>query len=301
MEFFVSWTDSDPEYQLYDLNCSMLISPPVFPRVFRLTRLSRIPRRVWIDSGAYTLRTRYGQNFSQKDLFRWQLDILEGVDLAQTSILLSHLDQPLEPGLPPLEAYRRIEGTIARAWDFLCLAQRAGIERHVELVGVIQGYDADSIRWCSRELKRLGFHRFGLGSLALLYQPQEIETRVRAAVDEVGPGLHVFGVSSVGVIRTLRALGVASIDSSRPVKEAMFYVLLYSEPFRRFALAGRRRNDMGGKQLKRGLPCECPVCRDNPRQMFQVGAKKYTNLRAIHNYWHLKREVAGPTAWEEPS
>jgi len=23
----------------------------------------------------------------------------------------------------------------------------------------------------------------------------------------------------------------------------------------------------------------------------KVGRKRYTNLRAVHNYWHLKREI----------
>lgn len=301
MEFFISWTDSDPEYPLYDANCSLLISPPIFPRTFRLTKLSRVPRRVLLDSGAYTLRRRYGDTMTQRDLFRWQMEILEGVDLSRTKVLLSHFDQPLEPGISPGEAYKRMERTIAHAWDFLTLAAREGLDKQVELVGVVQGYDPDSIRWCSRELKRLGFHRFGVGSLALLYRPQEIEARVRAAQEEVGAGLHVFGISSVPILRSLRELGVESVDSARPVKEAMFYVLLYSEPFRRFALAGRRRTDMGGKQLKRGLPCACPICRVNSQLMFGVGAKRFTNMRAIHNYWHLKREVCGPEAWEEPA
>ncbi|MFZ5826719.1 MAG: hypothetical protein ACOY94_20715 [Bacillota bacterium] len=237
---------------------------------------------------------------TQRDLFRWQVDILKGIDLSKTSVLLSHFDQPIEPGVSPGEAYKRMETTVAHAWDFLELADREGILNQVELVGVVQGYDCDSIRWCCRELKRLGFHRFGLGSLAMLYRPQEIEARVRTALEEVGYGLHIFGISSVPILRALRGLGVASVDSARPVKEAMFYVLLYSDPFRRFALAGRRRSDMGGKQLVRGLPCSCPVCRVDPRLLFGVGAKRYTNFRAIHNYWHLKREVCGPSAWEEP-
>jgi len=300
MEFFVSWTDSDPEYPIFDANCSLLVSPPVFSRAFRLTRLAVMPRRIMVDSGAYTLRKRFGDEFTQQQLFEWQINMLDGVDLDRTQVLLSHLDQPLESGLPRAEAYRRMELTIARAWDFLTLAQRSGMDKKVELVGVIQGYDADSIRWCSRELKRLGFHRFGIGSLAMLFNQGEIETRIKAALQEVGQGLHVFGISSIPVLRALRDLGVASVDSSRPVKEAMFYVLLYSNPFRRFALAGRRRQDMGSKQLKRALPCPCPVCRVNPRRMFGVGSKRFTNYRAVHNYYHLKCEVSGCAAWAEP-
>lgn len=300
MEFFVSWTDSDPEYALYDANCSLLVSPPLFPRTFRLNRLRRLPKRVFLDSGAYTLRKRYGNRMTQRDVFRWQLEILEDLDLYRTQVLLSHFDQPIEPGLSPADAYRCMDRTLAHAWDFLTLATKEGITDVVELVGVIQGYDADSIRWCCRELRRLGFHRFGLGSLALLYQPQEIAARVQAAVEEVGPGLHVFGVSSVPVLKTLRTLGVSSFDSARPIKAAMFYVLFYSNPFRRYAVAGRRETDMGRQQLKEPLPCDCPVCREDPHLLLRVGAKCFTNLRAIHNYWHLKREVCGPDAWAEP-
>lgn len=301
MEFFIAWTDSDPEYQLYDGNCSLLLSPPVFSRAFRATRLQRLPKRLLIDSGAYTLRRQAGNRFTQADLFNWQMTLLEGVDLAKTKVLLSHLDDPLDPGLAPSVAYQRMESTLARAWDFLSLAERSGLRTQVELIGVIQGYDLDSIRWSAREMKRLGFHRFGLGSLAMLYNPLEIARRVQAAVDEIGTDLHLFGITSVRVLRAVRDLGVASIDSARPVKEAMFYVLLYSEPFRRYALAGHRREDMGGQQLADALPCDCPICRDDPTPLFQTGAKRYTNARAIHNYFHLKQAICGPEAWREPT
>lgn len=300
MEFFVSWTDSDPEYTLYDANCSILLSPHVFPRTFRLRKLQRLPKRVFLDSGAYTMRKRYGSRMTQRDVFHWQMEILEGVDLKRTHVLLSHFDQPIEPNASPADAYKRMEHTLAHAWDFLTLATKEGITDSVELVGVVQGYDPDSIRWCCRELRRLGFHRFGLGSLALLYRPEAITSRVQAAVEEVGPGLHVFGISSVPVLHSLRSLGVTSFDSARPIKAAMFYVLFYSNPFRRYAVAGRRQMDMARQQLREPLPCNCPVCRVNPALLLGSGAKHFTNLRAIHNYWHLKREVCGTDAWAEP-
>ena len=43
MNFYVSWSHSDPLYQLYDKHCSMLISTVAVSNIWQLTRFPKLP------------------------------------------------------------------------------------------------------------------------------------------------------------------------------------------------------------------------------------------------------------------
>ncbi len=148
------------------------------------------------------------------------------------------------------------------------------------------------------ELESLGFTSFGVGSLAGLQQHEEILARVQAVVSVVGPGVHVFGLSSVRTIRALARLGAASVDSSRPAKSAAYNEVLYSGPFRRYGILGDDGEPTGiiprQRCLTEPLPCDCPVCREDPWAILKVSKRQHIADRALHNYVHLKRAILGP-------
>ena len=54
MQFYISWSHSDPHYQLFDERCSMLISPTSVTGVWGLNRFSKLPYQVMLDSGSYS-------------------------------------------------------------------------------------------------------------------------------------------------------------------------------------------------------------------------------------------------------
>jgi tRNA-guanine family transglycosylase len=196
-----------------------------------------------------------------------------------------------EPDLSSNELDRRITQTIANAYEFRLLADMYDLDREVDFMAIIQGYDQASITHCAQELKAIGFRFYGVGSLAGLQKYQQTLDRVGAAVAVVGQGVHVFGVSGIKTIRALKRIGVTSIDSSRPAKSAAYNELLYARPFRRYGILvdGQPTGTIRKRKcLAKPLPCECPVCQRNISDILQVGRREFIRLRAVHNYYQMK-------------
>jgi tRNA-guanine family transglycosylase len=249
-----------------------------------------MPAKIMVDSGAFAPIANPGRRPSQYQIFCQQINISKGSTVPTN---LCHLDVPLPPGdIDILEVYRRIERTVANAYEFLHLFKTAGLPPNFKSLGVIQGNSFETISFCANELARAGFDYLGIGSLAMLYNNELILERVRTAARVAGPGLHVFGISGIEVAAQLMAMGIRSIDSSRPMKAAMYNCLLYSSPFRRFKLINSKIKD-NIAILDRPLPCDCPICKKDPALIFRAGEKRYHNMRAVHNYYHLRRELMG--------
>lgn len=289
MDFYVSWYHGDPLYQLYDHECDMLISPTSVSGQWTLREFPRLPRRLMIDSGGYRYMITGGRLPSPRQAFEAQLRILGNLRIPT---VLCALDHPMaEPDLSSNELDRRITQTIANAYEFRLLADMYDLEREVDFMAIIQGYDQASITHCAQELKAIGFRFYGVGSLAGLQKYQQTLDRVGAAVAVVGQGVHVFGVSGIKTIRALKKIGVTSIDSSRPAKSAAYNELLYARPFRRYGILvdGQPTGTIRKRKcLAKPLPCECPVCQRNSSDILQVGRREFIRLRAVHNYYQMK-------------
>lgn len=290
MDFFICWSDSDPIYQSFFEQCNILISLAHVPMSWNVGRFPTMPAKMMVDSGAFASIGNPGRKPSQYQVFCQQVNISRG---STVPTILCHLDDPLPPvDMDTLEVYRRIERTVANAYEFLHLFKSAGLPPNFKSLGVIQGNSYETISFCANELARAGFDYLGIGSLATLYKNELILERVRAAACVAGPGLHVFGISGIEVAAKLMAMGIRSIDSSRAMKAAMYHLLFYSSPFRRFKLKEAKNKDRV-PIIESPLPCDCPVCKKDPAPIFRAGAKKYHNMRAVHNYYHLQMELEG--------
>src|SRR5258708_13611454 len=76
MDFYVSWSHSDPLYQLYDQQCSMLISTVAVSNIWQLTRFPKLPYQVMLDSGSYSYVANGLTMPTPKSVFKRQLPIL---------------------------------------------------------------------------------------------------------------------------------------------------------------------------------------------------------------------------------
>lgn len=288
MDFFICWSDSDPIYQSFFGQCNVLISLSHVPLSWNVDRFSTMPAKMMVDSGSFASIGNPGRKPSQYQIFCQQINISKG---STVPTALCHLDVPLPPGdMDTLEVYRRIERTIANAYEFLHLFKSAGLPPNFKSLGVIQGNSYETISFCAHELVRAGFDYLGIGSLAMLYKNELILERVRAAARVAGSELHVFGISGIEIAAELISMGIRSIDSSRPMKAAMYHLIFYSRPFRRFRLKDAKNKDRD-PIIESPLPCDCPICKKNPALIFKAGEKKYHNMRAVHNYYHLRREL----------
>ena len=213
----------------------------------------------------------------------------------------------LKNSLSLTERNKAIDKTVANAWELKVLLKNyytnasENIQRpkNIKALAIIQGYDTHSIKYCARRLLELGFDFFGIGSMAHLYRSDEITKRVEVVQAVVGPKIHVFGVSAIETLKLLTQMGVDSVDSSRPMKAAIYNEIIYSEPYRRFGIRGSRfktgNNKFSPSKLMSKLDfyCPCPVCEGKTNaDILKIGTRKHLKLRAIHNYYHIKRMIA---------
>lgn len=305
MDFYVSWSHSDPLYQFYDRQCSMLISTVGVSNIWQLSRFSQLPHQIMLDSGSYSYIANQQPLPTPRNVFKRQLAILAESDVPT---ILCAVDRPmLEKSLSLTEKNRAIDRTIANAWELKRLMaeyNKSGtLNKHriypLEPLAVVQGYDISSLKYCARQLFEMKYTRFGIGSMAHLYNTKEIVKRVKVVQSVVGSSVHVFGVSAIETMKRLEELGVTSVDSARPIKAAIYNEILYSKPYARFGIEGShfkpKDAKFGATKMLRELSivCPCPVCKNSVNNdILRLGVRKYLLLRAVHNYYHVKKMIA---------
>ena len=300
MHYYVSWTHSDPIYHAELEDISVLVSPPNVSRAWRVSDWPALPQRLIIDSGAFQYLRSARQPEPQAVLAQQLAMIAHATDaLSAASIGLCHLDVPLRGTRNIAELDRRVERNLEQARWLMETCEATPLPAGVYPIGVIQGYTVERVYVVAQALADLGYTSFALGSLAGMVASgrDELLRRVEAALEAVGPDLHILGVSSPTILPELAKLGVRSVDSGAPIHEAWRGGLFYSRPFQRYKVASPhftewRRSYSFAEVLSEPLPCDCPVCQEDRARLLIVPGKQYVNLRALHNCYHLARELA---------
>lgn len=294
MDFFITWTRTDAIFPDYFKDCNILVSPHTVALDYHIGKWQKQPEKLMVDSSAFFYIFNNVALPPQKEIFKHQLRIIKG---ANCKIMLTHLDRPINhKSFNSINVYNAIEKTLGNAYEFLELINRHHLYDNYDFqpIGVIQGNDKLSLQYCANELKKIGFKKFGLGSLAVLFNPNEIMKRIKWACDIVGgENLHVFGISRLDIIEELIRVNIMSLDSTRPIKAAIYNGIFYSNPFRTFGITMAQNASSYGKTISETLPCDCPVCSINPDAILVTGNKKSINDRAVHNYYHLIKHLLG--------
>jgi len=294
MRFYVSWSRSDPFYPSYDEDACMLISIATTSNIWTLDRLPTPPKYLMIDSGGYSMSRMGNDVIAPKFVIRNQLSLLGDSDVPT---IICPLDFPIvDNDLSQAQKDVLITETIANAYELKNLMEIERVTPNVSPMGIIQGDNSDALQYCARELLNIGFPIYGIGSLANLYDHKSIIKRIQAVIAVIPPRkLHIFGVSAIDTVQFMKKIGIASFDSATPIKSAIYNELIYSDPFRRYLVRAPKRASKNyipskNRVLYKPIPCDCPVCREDPTIIFGVGSSKFTKKRAIHNYYHLKEE-----------
>src|SRR2546421_4298031 len=146
MDFYVSWSHSDPLYQLYDKRCSMLISAGAVSNSWRLDRFPSLPYQIMLDSGSYSYIANQLPLPTPRNVFNRQLAIVANSDLPT---IICAVDRPLlEKSLSLTERNRAIDKTIASAWELKILIAEYNKssafdkqrQHSIEPLAVVQGY-----------------------------------------------------------------------------------------------------------------------------------------------------------------
>lgn len=125
------------------------------------------------------------------------------------------------PGLDVVpEAWReRQDITLELAGDFL--QRHAAKKGRFTPVGVAQGWSPLSYAHCVDRLQKMGYRYIGLGGMVAL-KSKDILACLKAVAQVRQPEtrLHLFGVTRCEHINAFSAFGVASFDSTSPLRQA---------------------------------------------------------------------------------
>lgn len=284
MEFYVGWSHSDAIFSNYFLECPTLISA-VPDNKGSLRKFKKKPQKLILDCGS-VFYVKQNSRPPLKNIFDIQMSLLNGCD-SRTEVTLVHFDEPMLNKNTLSERYAAMERTLFNAYEYLRLVESTNFAENIRTMGVIQGYDQASIQYSAYELKKMGYTTFGIGSLLTKHYQKQIRM-IQYAADIVGAGnLHVFGVTGIPQMRAMVEIGVTSFDSTRPTMAAAFFQVFYSRPFRTFVLSSSRAKLSSQNRISTPLPCDCPVCLENPNDLLIPSPRDYMKLRSIHNYYHL--------------
>lgn len=295
MDYYISWTHSDPIYQRQLANIRTLVSPPNVSQSWTIHDWPTLPRSMIVDSGAFQYY-RTGRSPTPQAALTRQLQMITDQSLP---VGICHLDTPLIGTRNLAELERRITQTLSNARWLMKHSTTDGLPPNIQPIGVIQGYSVERVYVVAQALADMGYTTFAVGSLAALVAKDKAEVlrRVEAALEAVGTNIHILGVSSFAILDELARLGVQSADSGAPMHEAWRGGIIYSQPLRRYKLPSPhfqewRRSYSFAEILDSPLPCDCPVCREDSSRLMQPRGKPFVNMRALHNCYQLMRELA---------
>ncbi len=294
MKYFVSWTHSDLVFSQFLPDVRVLVSPPNVNLAWQLSSWTEPPVEAIIDSGAFQYH-REGRVVTPEAIVTRQLHMAD----AAIPTGICHLDVPMLGTRLLAELERRMKQNLQNAHWLINYVQTNGLPPHIWPIGVIQGYTAERVYVAARALVDMGYTAFALGSLAMMVASSrdEVLRRVEAALEAIDNAhLHILGVSSTTLLTDLARIGVRSADSGAPLHEAWRGGIFYSCPFQRYKLPTAyfkewERSYSFAEVLAEPRPCDCPVCREDPTAILQPHGKRFVNLRGLHNYYHLVREL----------
>lgn len=283
LEFYIGWSHSDAIFCDYFPECPVLISA-ILDNRGSVKRYKNKPKKLILDCGS-VFYVKQENRPLLKNVFDIQISLLEDCE-KETIVQMVHFDEPMLHKTTLSERYMAVERTLFNAYEYLNIFQKYNLPMSIQPMGVIQGYDQASIEFSAYELTKMGYKKFGIGSLLFKHHTKQIEM-IRRAADVVGPSnLHVFGVTGIPQISAMVDIGVSSFDSTRPTMAAAFFQVFYSRPFRTFFLPESRAKPTSPR-LENPLYCECPVCKNDAKQILIPSPREFMKLRSIHNYYHL--------------
>lgn len=177
------------------------------------------------DCGAFTYVKEPAPPFSIDDVIQFYEGCSFDYGISVDHIILDYRpdwDEKLfgKDGVPK-EVRERQELTIELARDFHRAHERGGLRW--KPLGVAQGWSPKSYAKSIRALKKIGYDYIAVGGLVPLKTPDLLE--VMQAVAEARKGdrklkLHLLGVTRIEHIGAFKSHGVASFDSTSPLRQA---------------------------------------------------------------------------------
>jgi 7-cyano-7-deazaguanine tRNA-ribosyltransferase len=294
MKFFVSWTKREPIFHDYDPSCKILISPAGVPLNWSVSEWKQFPKELFVDSGAYSIRAN--KIPSCTEVLQRQLSITAKWPKAK-KLYFSHPDILIPLNSNFKDQNDIIKFSLERAKEYLALLSKTS--SFAIPLGVIHGFDEESIVNSYDFLKSIGYQYFALGSIGIrLTRNKNIGL---SAIDvilkyNIKP-IHIFGMTLPLDGNNHLSRGIDSFDSSTATKLAFYGTVLYGSPLQRYIISPTAKQKYHDrcftfrKHLSSPLPCECPVCKIDPNKLLSAYDPNAKFNRILHNYFQIKWEI----------
>jgi hypothetical protein len=180
------------------------------------------------DSGAWLYKYEDEPPYTVRELLDYyvKLKIPVGAHLDHMILKTIRVDG-VQRELTPEEKKRRWEITLDNARETIELLDKEKFN-HLQIIGVVQGWDVESYRVAARQLLEMGYNYLGVGGIARKPTSQLVKI-VEAINKEIGKlpsekrrkiKLHLFGFARLRLIPFLMKRRVASFDTAAPLRQA---------------------------------------------------------------------------------
>lgn len=175
------------------------------------------------DCGAFSYIREAEPPFSTAQVVDFYIDCGFDFGISVDHVILGFKAE-YDAGLPGMEVIpadwiRRQEITLKRAREFLRLCTNHNVR--FEPIGVAHGWSPLSYASAFKELQREGFQIIALGGLVPLKTPEILAIlEAVAAVRRPSTNIHLLGISRVEHVPDFAWFGVASFDSTSPLRQA---------------------------------------------------------------------------------
>ncbi|MCB1129538.1 MAG: queuine/other tRNA-ribosyltransferase [Verrucomicrobiae bacterium] len=183
----------------------------------RLTATPKRPRLAAMgDCGSFSFASESEPPYTVAEVLDFYMQCGFDYGISLDHVILGYQTDPRKE-VPP-DWIERHKMTMELASDFLALSNRVP---NFKPIGAAQGWSPESYRDSVKQLQRMGYDYVAIGGLVPLKTPEILE--VLQAVSTVRKGktkVHLLGISRLESFDAFEAHGVASLDSTAPLKQA---------------------------------------------------------------------------------
>jgi hypothetical protein len=186
--------------------------------VRRFFRLENMPIETLGDCGAFSYAREDYPPYSVDEVIRFYDELGFDYGISVDHVILGY-DAVADRDTAPPDWKRRQDITLELAADFL----RQHTSRRCRFIpmGVAQGWSPKSYRYAVEQLQQIGYSYIALGGMVPLKTPDILQClREVSMVREPGTRFHLLGVTRCECVRDFEQFGVASFDSTSPLRQA---------------------------------------------------------------------------------
>lgn len=242
MDFYLVWTPGDPEpkaeylWETFPCMDGILFSKGYVTQKLEesiekhggIQNFLRWKGPIIGDSGAWLYKNEDEPPYSVKELLDYyvRMKIPVGAHLDHMILKTVNVDG-VKRELTLEEKKKRWKITLDNARETIDLLEKEKFN-HLQIIGVVQGWDVESYRVAARQLLEMGYDYLGVGGIARkpTSQLMKIVEAINKEIDKLPSEkrnkikLHLFGFARLRLIPFLMSKRVVSFDTAAPLRQA---------------------------------------------------------------------------------